>query len=1017
MKRLIALIISFMILLCSCAENSNTTTTNEENSQNESSQSDSERIPNEPIEEIRDVVISKGKPYTVSTKAADEYSDTYFSELTNGDSAEDIYSYTNTSLTGYATRSLDVVIDLEKVYDNIHTFQGSYYLDNTAGISSRLKISVAYSENNIDWTNIGHLEDPATPKLKTVNLSKKSIETPITARYIKFTVVGNLSWIFLEELSVIASTTEKSPPSYDQLVESAYNTLGTVALPQNGNPIDKSLSKICISQDAKYSTDAIAIYRFGDSTCKMLTDGKSGSIFEDQTWVGYQGGKDIKIKIILDEVSDNIASIEVNCLSKEDMNIILPTAISFAAIDENGNCQNIGIVYGNPDSPKGKCTFTLSLPKAISAKYIEITVHTVDSAIHFLDEISVYAFSDKNNDDLLYPEVIIDNEVTDWENPSNEYKNLILNKSCQISVDVNPPKSTFENNSGVTEPMLTDGEFSANYNIHNGKFFKFNASEKRTIIFDLEHLSAVDKFTVGFCHIEDWSVFAPDKVNVIVSDDGENWYKIGVITPKSTTITGIMRGELLLEQKIKARYVAFSFNITIWAGIDEIQVFGTENTHDAILPDKNDAVYATQTVNKRKEPSSDLLNGAKDLCLLYHSNRSTGYTVDNLIPYLAYVDKDNVPKDIMFDSFLFLHDTGSMPSGGSAFKDSTMSDWQWCIDDLFVEGKNLYALEEAAGQIKSALDLGDDYKYKVTMTVYYPTVSMTDFGDVDGDGISENFSVYQDRIKAFKWYIQQIEERFAEADFKNIELVGYYWWHEEINTSETDSQQMLNELSDIIHSVGKDFFWIPWFCAPGFSAWENYGFDIACMQPNYVFNSQTPYSNLTTNERLTEHYGMGFEMEIFEECLSNELFFKKYMEYITLGAESGYMNDTVNMYYQSFLVFNTAAYSDSLMARTIYDTTYHYIKGDLKNIPDSLESMSFDIEKNKIFFGDLGFDKEKLREFELYTMPDHGAVTLTDDGGFYYFPEKDYIGEVTFSIIYSEYLSWSEPCEIVLNIS
>ncbi len=1015
MKRLIALILSLMLLLCGCAEANDITSTSEESIQNESSDLDSEPIPNEPITEIKDVVISRGKPYTVSTKAAEEYSDTYSSELTNGASLENAYSFVNASLTGYATRRLDVVIDLEKVYENIHTLQGCYYLDDSAGISSLLKFTVSYSENNTDWKSIGPLDEPDSPKLKNLNISSKSLETPITARYIKFTVFGNGTWIFLEELSVIASASEKSNPSYGNLVEAAYNTLGTVALPKDGNPIDKSLPKVCISQNAKYSADAVAIYRFGDFTCKMLTDGESGNILEDQTWVGYQGGKDIKIKVTLDELSDNIASIDVNCLSKEDMNIFLPTAISFTAIDGNGNSQNIGVIYGNPDAKQGNYTFTLSLPKAISAKHIEVTIHTIDSAMHFIDEISVYTFSDKDNE-LLYPEVVIDNNVTEWENPSDDYKNLILHKPCQISVDVNPQKSTFENNSKVTEPMLTDGIFSTNYNIHNGKFFKFNASQKRTIIFDLEHLSAVDKFTLGFCHIEGWSVYAPKVVNVTVSDDGENWYKIGVIAPKETNYTGIMRGELLLEEKIKARYVAFSFDIIIWAGIDEIQIFGTENIQNAISPDKNEAVYATQVVKKRKEPSPDLLKGAKDLCLLYHSNYNPGYTVDNLIPYLAYVDENNIPQDVMFDSFLFLHDTGSMPSGGSAFKDSTMRDWQWCIDDLFVNGENLYALEEAAGQIKTALNLGDDYKYKVTMTVYYPTASMTAFGDVDGDGISESFAVYQDRIKAFKWYIQQIEERFSQAGFKNIELVGYYWWHEGIDGNESDSQQMLNELADIIHSVGKDFFWIPWFCAPGFSAWEDYGFDIACMQPNYVFTSQAPYSNLTTNERLTEYYGMGFEMEIFEECLINDLFFKKYMEYITLGAEKGYMNDTVNMYYQSYLVFNMAAYSDNPMARKVYDTTYHYIKGDLKNVPDSLEPMSFDLKKNKVFFGNFGLEEEKLREFKIHTLPEYGTVTLTDNGGFYYFPEKDYVGEVRFSMVYSEYLSWSEPFEIVLNI-
>ena len=86
------------------------------------------------------------------------------------------------------------------------------------------------------------------------------------------------------------------------------------------------------------------------------------------------------------------------------------------------------------------------------------------------------------------------------------------------------------------------------------------------------------------------------------------------------------------------------------------------------------------------------------------------------------------------------------------------------------------------------------------------------------------------------------------------------------------------------------------------------------------------------NEKYTKHYGMGVEMEIDNACLSDRLFYKKYMEYIALGAETGYMTDTVNMYYQSIGIFGEAARSASYMARSVYDVTYHYIKGDLKNL-------------------------------------------------------------------------------------
>ena len=462
--------------------------------------------------------------------------------------------------------------------------------------------------------------------------------------------------------------------------------------------------------------------------------------------------------------------------------------------------------------------------------------------------------------------------------------------------------------------------------------------------------------------------------------------------------------------------MAFSVSTVIWVGVDEIQVFGTKSIKNADTPDKYTEVYADTAADKRKEPSEDLLGGAKHLCLMYHSKDVPSYTAETLLPYLAYLDENMQIKDTMFDSFLFLHSTGAMPSGGSPYGDSVKSDWEWAIEDLFKKDANLDALDKTAGLVKEALGLPADFCYNVTLTIYDSNATMTDFGDVDGDGVSEDFSNYEDRIKAFKWYIDKLEARFAAQGYKNIRLVGYYWWDEAIDQNEKDIKKLQNELSDYIHSKDKDFFWIPYHCASGFSAWEYYGFDIACMQPNYVFKSETPYSNLTDNEKYTRLYGMGVEMEIHEPSLSDKAFFKKYMEYVALGAESGYMTDTVNMYYQSFDVFKTAAYSAEQMARTVYDVTYHYIKGDLKNVPDTLAPYRFEVKKNEIYEGDLGLDGQTMREFKISVLPEHGTVVFYDDGTFCYFPEKGYVGEVKFTFVYNEYLSWSEECEIVLNI-
>jgi hypothetical protein len=445
-------------------------------------------------------------------------------------------------------------------------------------------------------------------------------------------------------------------------------------------------------------------------------------------------------------------------------------------------------------------------------------------------------------------------------------------------------------------------------------------------------------------------------------------------------------------------------------------VFGRRSDKNAVSSSSYPSVYEESTANKRKEPSEDLLGGAEHLCLMYHSKDCAPYTVADLLPYVAYLDQGMTIKDTMFDSFLFLYTTGQMPSGGSAFGNSTKSDWDWCIEDLFRDGVNLDALEAAAGQVKQTLGLGADFKYNVTMTIYYPGSDMKNFGDVDGDGISDDFTVYENRMKAIRQYVEEIEARFAAENYQNIRLVGYYWWHEGIEQNEDDLKRLLNEISEYLHGRDRDFFWIPYHCAPGFSAWSSYGFDIACMQPNYVFKAETPYTNLANNEKYTKLYGMGVEMEIDDACLSDRLFYKKYMEYIALGAETGYMTDTVNMYYQSIGIFGEAARSASYMARSVYDVTYHYIKGDLKNVPDTLEPHTFEAEKNKIFRGELGLDGEALREFKITALPAHGTVVFCDDGSFYYFPEKDFTGEVTFTFVYNEYLSWSEECKITIRV-
>ena len=140
------------------------------------------------------------------------------------------------------------------------------------------------------------------------------------------------------------------------------------------------------------------------------------------------------------------------------------------------------------------------------------------------------------------------------------------------------------------------------------------------------------------------------------------------------------------------------------------------------------------------------------------------------------------------------------------------------------------------------------------------------------------------------------------------------------------------------------------------------------------------------------------------------------MDYCRVGAETGYMTDTVNMYYQSFSVFRDACFSESSMARTVYDVTYEYIKGTLNTIPEKLADMSFETQCDTPVTCEIDYSTDKLIEVRLLSMPDHGSVTFDPDGSFTFYPEHGFKGETTFTFAYSEYLSFSEPITVTIIV-
>ncbi len=987
-------------------------------------------------ENPKETVVSSGLNYmTIGGTIDPAYPDTYNKQLTDGIWVECIDgTYADPAWVGfnYATK-VQIIIDLGTSYETLYDFKVGFFYSEAVGINYVSKVTVLLSHDGISYTKFGEMDVPEA-KDGHSHVAELRRDEYITARYIQFQVEKpSGGYMFLDEVEVIADldTTSKNQ-EYAEKVNSAYKQLGAIAAPSTGNAVDRTLTKTLVSKGAKYTIDSKHLSSLTtDPNGDILTDGKITGYFESGEWVGLKANEDVKVKLDLKMEKKSIGAIEACFYANTNTGIYLPVAVKITSYNKKNIATDLGILYGNAVLVEGSYVFTLPLTNEINARYIEFTFYATSGAdMYLLEELAVYEYSEQN-DYLIYPKVTF-TETTEWGSESdNTYVNLILGTGQQIVTEQYTDPAIWDRNTPASSSIMTDGVFSTKIDIDDAnktKYHKFYSGRSRTLVFDAQHLSYMDKFTISFVHYTSGPVVAPASVPVCVSEDGYTWYKAGTI---NLTIPGDkckVNGELVLDTPVQARYITFQFPcVNVWVGIDEVEVFGKKTTAGAKKLSASGLEETFVFANNRLEVSDDINGGATDTCILYQS-LSNNYKNEDLLPYLAYIDADGNILDTMFDSFIFMHYGDELPSGGffEADIDSTerdiSTDWEWIIDDLFVDGTNLMAMEEVAGTIKEELNLPEDYTYKIIIGMYNPDIQTLNFGDIDGDGVPENFSNYEDRVKALKWYIDMTEAKFAAKGFKNIELVGYYWFNEDLADSR-DLTKLLPEVSDYMHSLGRTFSWVPYFTSDNYNDWEKHGMDIACMQPNYAFN---PYSigekNLAPEWRieetayLTELYGMCVEVEIDKSATNRQLFFERYMKYLAGGIEYGYMTDTFNIYFAGKYIYRDAALLNTPMARTIYEKTYEYIKGTLTYAPEALTGLNYTCDKNTSYVIDLGLSDDVLRNYQLVTVADHGSVTMNGDGTITYYPETNYTGEVKFSFVYSEYVGWSDICDVTITV-
>ena len=779
--------------------------------------------------------------------------------------------------------------------------------------------------------------------------------------------------------------------------------------------VDRTLKRVNLAQGLSYTLSRAPSDPYLDAG-GMLTDGKTSESFNKTDWVGFSGSEGVTINVDLGEVVDNIAELDIGFLRVTDYAVNLPSRVTFLVSDDGETYTTAGDVL----TPEGlantiKITYTAALPGTIHARYIRITV-TGLSGWTFADELGVYKYEGEDTGDDsetvkdYYGELELETggEPTYWDSSESDYNdtlNLIAGKPVQIElVDaLRRDHATTFYNSPESNPALTDGKHASSAAYTDSAFFRFTNGEGRNLYFDLGHVSAVTGIRASFLREDGPNVKLPAGLLIYGSVDGEEWKVFRhVDSVYSEGASSIAQVDETFDKAYKVRYIRITFSVLPHVYCDEIEILGRKNVEGAAELSESTAV---NDLYPQAFITPDQFDGVENMILSYNCNPSLSSggktTVEEYLPHVGYYDRDGKLADTFFDSFLFLPYAAFT---GTEYRDFTA--WNTYVDNVFAEDANINALSEAVEQVSEGL--GRDVRVSVFFSILYTWPDKTSFGDVDGDGVIEDFSKVEDRKKAIKWMIDEQLARFEAGGYDNLDLLGFYWYEEQVTYTDPHELELIRYASDYVHSLGYKLMWIPWYCAPGYTDWKELGFDMACMQPNYAFSGQATVERLYDNAETTRRLGMCVEIEIGQYDAQADIL--RYKEYLAVGAETGYM-DAVKCYYQAGMpgAFYAAWKSADPFVNSVYHDTYLFAKGKYDSSetaggaiadPSDLE---LDTSSGRGVTGSLNVETESDYRVRIETSPKYGTVRLESNGTVTYTPLSGFAGTDTFTV-YLEYI-------------
>lgn len=1017
MKRIISVFLLFCMLagvLASCDSASDTSDVSDV-------YSNGEGVHDKNGENTKHTIISVGKSYESSAAPSDAYPDIFGQQLTDGQKAsESGVSYTDIRMVGY-TENTRISIDLGEDGKRLSGMSVRALDISKDGVELAGSVRFFGSDGGDDeWHSLGRatFEDTGDG---TVSTAYVEFDRLYDYRYVRATVfLGDGLFFFIDEVEVYADVDE-------------LQKTDTVALAYKNEDIDRDAWKaLSTGGDVapKYSVNVAfdKTYKFNDclfderapaatdlkteNLKTFLTDGaRTGRYFGEDVWIGIDSESPSSVTVDLGKSTSDLFAFRAYMLSA-GTDVAFPDYIDIYGSENDDGYVLLGRVY----APFGQDnhTFTLIMQEYVRARYIRFSF-PAGIGNYWIEELEVYKASDTAPTEvyppLSFPAVTEEqrwsSSEADYYTKQNLLRGLIQQIACAGYVD-----PTEELLTAVDSPVLTDGSLASDMYCYSGGWFYAKCGDAVDFVYDIGCLSSIESLKVSLLEQTEWGISRPKNISVFLSENGEDWYGVGEYVRGNETLNSSatrLTFDFDTDTPYAARFVRFRF-LGGMTFIDELEAFGTKavSGNTARLSDSGIASVKFYTNYENAQYATSESTGVKASeirCTYGNGGEGT------LLPYVAYLDEEGNIQDTFIDGYIY-GISGVFPSGGQAHTYSYKSDWEYIFDTVFNGVTGLDELEKTVGTVKQALNI-PDYKVYVYITVTGIHESVTDFGDVDGDGVSEDLSKQDDRAKVINWYTDTCIAEFEKRGYENIELDGFYWQLEAV-TWEVDDSHIIKEAADLVHEKNTNFLWVPYYTANRYHQGYEFGFDLVCMQPNFMFDLTQPLYRLEVTAARTKLMNMCVEIEHSYQALSDPDYVRNYMMYLYYGAVYGYM-DATHVYYDDIANFAELAYSDDPLCRMQYDATYKFAKGTLDVTPRKRDTVKVTASKDEVYDGELSSEGE----FALYTLAgsaSHGSVTLSADGTFRYFPKKGFTGTDTFTYTYNNYLGESVPCTVEITV-